>query len=150
MSIIFTNGCFDILHRGHIELFRYARNLGNKLIVGLDSDDNIIRDKGFDRPINKAEERKFMLESIRWIDEVYIFQNLLGLESLIRNIRPDIMVIGSDWKDYPVVGGRYAKEIKFFDKIDGYSTTKIIENVKQNPEEKIMLDKKFPFCYNGR
>ena len=129
MKVIFTNGCFDILHRGHLELFQFARTLGDKLIVGIDSDVKVRRDKGFGRPINNVEERMFMLESIKWIDEVYVFQDTRGLEMLVKNISPDIMVVGSDWKGKVVIGKQYAKEVKYFDRIERYSTTKIIENL---------------------
>ena len=69
-KVVFTNGCFDILHRGHIELFRYAKSLGNKLIVGLDTDEKIRTTKGEDRPFNTLEDRKFVLSSIKYIDEL--------------------------------------------------------------------------------
>jgi len=127
-KIIFTNGCFDILHRGHLELFRFAKGLGDRLIVGIDSDGKVVRDKGPSRPINSINERKFMLESIRWIDEVYVFQDTRGLETLVRNISPDILVIGSDWKGKKIIGRDYAKEVKYFDRVEGYSTTKIVES----------------------
>jgi len=128
-KVIFTNGCFDILHRGHIELFQYARTLGDKLIVSIDSDTKVQCDKGPNRPINNFEERKFILESIEWVDEVHIFHNTVGLELLVKNINPDIMVVGSDWRGKPIVGSQYTKEVKYFDRIDGYSTTQIIKNI---------------------
>ena len=128
MKVIFTNGCFDVLHRGHLELFQFARTLGDKLIVGIDSDVKVRRDKGFGRPINNIKERKFMLESIKWIDEVHVFQDTKGLEMLVKSISPDIMVLGSDWKDKTIIGKQYAKEVKYFDRIEGHSTTQIIES----------------------
>ena len=73
MKIIWTNGCFDILHRGHMEMFKHAKLLGHKLIVGIDSDNKVKKDKGEDRPINNQYDRKYFLESIKWIDEVIIF-----------------------------------------------------------------------------
>ena len=72
-KVIFTNGCFDILHIGHIRLLKYAKSLGNYLIVGLNSDESIKRLKGYDRPFNKIEYRKEVIESIKWVDEVKIF-----------------------------------------------------------------------------
>ena len=127
---VWTNGCFDVLHRGHIELFKYAKSLGKELIVGIDTDEKVRREKGKDRPINTVQDRKFMLESIKYIDEVFIFNSRQHLEDLIKLTKPNIMVIGSDWKGKEVVGGEYCTELKFFDRISGYSTTKILENNK--------------------
>jgi len=128
--IIWTNGCYDVLHRGHIELFKYAKSLGHVLIVGIDSDQKVKKDKGEDRPINNSEDRKFLLESIRYIDKVLIFNSKEELKNLIKDIKPDIMVIGSDWKGKPVVGQEHAKKLVFFDRIGDYSTTKIINKGK--------------------
>lgn len=128
--IIWTNGCYDVLHRGHIELFKYAKSLGHVLIVGIDSDQKVKKDKGKDRPINNSEDRKFLLESIRYIDKVLIFDSKEELKNLIKDIKPDIMVIGSDWKGKPVVGQEHAKKLVFFDRIGDYSTTKIINKGK--------------------
>ena len=128
--IIWTNGCYDVLHRGHIELFKYAKSLGHVLIVGIDSDQKVKKDKGEDRPINNSEDRKFLLESIRYIDKVMIFDSKEELKNLIKDIKPDIMVIGSDWKGKPVVGQEHAKKLVFFDRIGDYSTTKIINKGK--------------------
>ena len=74
MKTIWVNGCFDVLHRGHLELLRYAKSCGDKLIVGIDSDAKVKRDKGNDRPFNSQEDRKFMLESIRYVDRVLVFE----------------------------------------------------------------------------
>ena len=131
MKTVWTNGCFDVLHRGHIELFKYAKSLGDLLIVGIDSDRKVKIDKGETRPINKAEDRKFMLESIKYIDKVFIFNSKQHLEGLIKLIKPNIMVIGSDWKGKEVVGQEYAKELNFFDRIEEYSTTNIIKENKK-------------------
>tara|TARA_Y100000593_G_C4178270_1_gene270681 strand:+ start:289 stop:708 length:420 start_codon:yes stop_codon:yes gene_type:complete len=127
MKVVWTNGCFDILHRGHIELFKYAKSLGDLLLVGIDSDEKVKSDKGESRPINTSDDRKFMLESLKYIDKVHVFDSRQNLENLIKNIKPDIMVIGSDWKDKHVVGQEYARQLVFFDRIENYSTTNIIE-----------------------
>ncbi len=127
MTIVWTNGCFDIMHRGHIELFKYAKSLGDKLIVGIDSDKKVKLDKGQDRPINCVEDRKFILESIRHVDKVLIFESTSELENLIKETKPDIMVIGSDWKDKTVIGQQYVGKLLFFDRIMDYSTTDIIK-----------------------
>ena len=77
MSLVWTNGCFDVLHRGHFELFKHAKSLGDTLIVGIDADKKVKNDKGTDRPVNNQEDRKFALESIKYIDEVVIFNKMV-------------------------------------------------------------------------
>ena len=129
-KLIFANGCFDILHRGHIELFKYTKSIGNKLIVGIDSDEKVKRDKGKDRPFNCLEDRTTVLKAIKYIDEVISFDTRQELEDLIKSLNPDVLVVGSDWKGKEVVGDIFAKEVKFFDRIGDYSTTKILENNK--------------------
>ena len=129
MKTIWTNGCFDILHRGHIELFKYAKSLGDKLIVGVDTDEKVKLDKGKSRPINNIGDRVVMLESIRYIDEVVWFDSTEGLSNLIKTIHPNIMVIGSDWKGKPVIGQEYTDKLVFFDRIGNYSTTNILKNI---------------------
>ena len=128
--IVWTNGCFDILHRGHLEMFKYAKSLGDKLVVGIDSDDKVKNDKGLNRPFNNVEDRKFVLECIKYIDEVVIFNSRQDLEDEIKHYTPDIMVIGSDWKEKEVIGRQYCTELKFFDRIGEYSTTNIVESMK--------------------
>tara|TARA_R110002020_G_scaffold131924_2_gene294850 strand:- start:133 stop:528 length:396 start_codon:yes stop_codon:yes gene_type:complete len=123
MKKIFTNGCFDVLHRGHLELLQYAKSLGDILIVGVDSDEKITLDKGPQRPHNKLKDRVKMLKSLRCIDKVHTFNDTVGLENLVKKILPDILVIGSDWCGKKVVGEQYAKELRFFERIHGYSTT---------------------------
>ena len=129
MKIIFTNGCFDILHRGHLELFAYAKSLGDKLVVGVDSDQKVKKDKGPDRPINSLLDRMVMLASLIDIDEVHSFDSPEGLVSLVRTVSPSVMIVGSDWKGKPVVGSAYAGEVKYFDRLEKYSTTKIIKSI---------------------
>ena len=129
--IIWTNGCFDVLHRGHIELFKYAKSLGGKLYVGIDSDEKVKLDKGEGRPINKLADRIIMLKSIKYIDEVFSFDNSHQLETLISVITPDIMVIGSDWKNKKVIGQDFTNKLVFFDRIGNYSTTNILERINE-------------------
>ena len=126
-KIIWTNGCFDILHVGHIELFKYAKSLGSKLYVGIDSDEKIKRDKGKDRPFNKLSDRIKVLESIKYIDKVYSFGNTEGLDTLILMNKPYVLIVGSDWQGKTVVGEQHAQHVRFFDRIEGYSTTDILE-----------------------
>jgi len=129
MKKIFTNGCFDVIHRGHLELFEYANSLGY-LFVGVDSDEKVRLDKGKDRPYNKLDDRIKMLKSLRFIDEVRSFNDTQGLEDLIKDISPDILVIGSDWRGKKVIGEQYATKLQFFERIDGYSTTSILKYIK--------------------
>ena len=126
MIKVWTNGCFDVLHRGHIELFKYAKSRGDKLIVGVDSDKKVRKDKGKGRPINNQEDRIEMLRSIKYIDEVWCFNSTEELRDVIKINKPDIMVIGSDWKGKPVIGEEHTKELVFFDRVGDYSTTKIL------------------------
>ena len=130
MVKVWTNGCFDILHRGHLEMLKYAKSLGDFLIVGIDSDKKVQADKGPLRPLNRAEDRRFALEAIRYVDEVVVFDSPEGLANAIKKVSPDIMVIGSDWKGKKVVGEQHTKEVRFFDRIGEYSTTSIIEGTR--------------------
>ena len=126
MIKVWTNGCFDVLHRGHIELFKFAKSQGNHLVVGLYSDEKVKRDKGSDRPFNTFEDRKEVLLSIRYIDDVWYFDSRNGLVELIKKYQPDVMVIGSDWKGRDVVGEELVDKVKFFDRVGDYSTTEIL------------------------
>ena len=126
MIKVWTNGCFDVLHRGHIELFKFAKSQGNHLVVGLDSDEKVKRDKGSDRPFNTFEDRKVVLLSIRYIDDVWYFDSRNGLVELIKKYQTDVMVIGSDWKGRDVVGEELVDKVKFFDRVGDYSTTEIL------------------------
>ena len=126
---VWTNGCFDILHRGHVELFEYAKSLGDELIVGIDSDEKVKKDKGEDRPINSLDDRAIILQSIKYIDRVIEFDSTDELRNLIKDIKPDIMVIGSDWRGKDVIGQEFTGKLVFFDRIDGYSTTDIIGKI---------------------
>ena len=126
---VWTNGCFDILHRGHVELFEYAKSLGDELIVGIDSDEKVRLDKGEGRPINNLQDRMLMLQSIEFIDKVIPFDSTDELRKTIRWYKPDIMVIGSDWRGKDVIGQEFADKLVFFDRIEGYSTTDIIGKI---------------------
>jgi D-beta-D-heptose 7-phosphate kinase/D-beta-D-heptose 1-phosphate adenosyltransferase len=123
---VWTNGCFDILHRGHIELFKYAKSLGDYLVVGVDDDERVRASKGESRPINKLEDRMEMLQSIRYIDEVVSFDIDRELDTQILLSGASIIVVGSDYKNKKVIGQRHCTELKFFDRIGEYSTTNIL------------------------
>ena len=127
MKKVFVNGTFDILHTGHIALLEYAKSLGNKLIVGIDSDDRVRLLKGSLRPINSQLERGTLLNALKSVDEVFIFDTDAELASLIKDC--DVMVKGSDYKDKPIVGQDICKEIVFFERLNGYSTTEKIQHI---------------------
>ena len=131
MKTIWLNGCFDILHPGHIVLFKVSKSLGDRLIVGLDSDEKVRKDKGEYRPINCFQDRKTMLESIRYIDLVVGFNSNQELEELIEFYSPHILVDGSDWKHHEGVGRKYAKDVRFFNRVGGYSSSDIISRCKR-------------------
>jgi rfaE bifunctional protein nucleotidyltransferase chain/domain len=124
--VVWTNGCFDVLHRGHVELLRYAKSLGASLYVGIDSDAKVKREKGASRPCNNQDDRKFLLESIKYVDKVEIFNSPEELETLIKKAKPFALVVGSDWRGKKVVGDQYAQVVDFFGRIGEYSTTTIL------------------------
>ena len=128
-KIVWCNGTFDILHPGHIELFKVGKSLGDKLIVATDTDEKIRQDKGSSKPVNNLCDRISMLQAIKYIDEVLYFGNRKELEGLIELYSPDILLLGYDWKGGDVVGRQYAKEVKFLPRLN-YSTTKIIEKIR--------------------
>ena len=126
---VFVNGTFDLLHRGHIELLNYAMTQGGHVCVGIDTDDRVRQMKGPTRPIHNQEERKFFLENLKAVDEVRFFSNDKELEGLVKSYQPDIMIVGSDWKDKSVIGSYWAAKLIFFDRIGEYATTKTIEDI---------------------
>jgi D-beta-D-heptose 7-phosphate kinase/D-beta-D-heptose 1-phosphate adenosyltransferase len=121
---VFTNGCFDILHRGHIELLEQSKRMGDYLIVGINSDESVKRLKGASRPINNQEDRKKALESLKFVDEVIIFDEDTPYE-LIKTIKPDIITKGGDYTVESVIGNDLAI-VNIISLIEGHSTTKII------------------------
>ncbi len=125
-KVIFTNGCFDILHRGHIELLKYCASQG-KVIVGLNSDKSVKALKGDKRPVNSQEDRKVMLESLIFVEQVIVFDEDTPY-NLIKRTRPDIIVKGGDYKASEVVGNDLC-EVRIFKYVEGYSTTKTIQRI---------------------
>lgn len=126
---VFVNGTFDILHVGHIRLLNFARSLGTRLFVAIDSDSRVQELKGPARPINPVNERKEMLRNLKAVNEVESFNSEEELVMWIKQIRPYIIVVGSDWKNKPVIGSEYARELVFYDRIEGYSTTNKIQYI---------------------
>ena len=131
-KVVFVNGIFDILHPGHIQLFKFAKSLGDKLIVGINSDRVTKILKGEERPINDQESRKLMLESLGIMDEVVIFDDV-RIGNIVRQLKPDILVQGGEHKveqirqldDIPL-----EVEIKLFPVVGSFSTTNVIKRIR--------------------
>jgi D-beta-D-heptose 7-phosphate kinase/D-beta-D-heptose 1-phosphate adenosyltransferase len=149
--IVLTNGVFDILHLGHLELLKFAKSLGDKLIVAVNSDRSARELKGDGRPINSEQDRKKFLESLREVDEVVIFDHVEPLP-LLQEIRPDVLVKGAEWTaEQARKRDKIPDEIKVImaPLVNGYSTTSIIKKIKQcptwekkqNPKDTIALTK---------
>lgn len=132
MSNIWTNGCFDILHVGHIELFKFAKSQGSYLFVGIDGDQRIKINKGSNRPINNQEDRKLLLESIKYIDQIVVFHSDNELCEYIKLYKIDKIVIGDDYKNKNVIGSDLVKEVVFFPKIPHMSSSNIICHLQKN------------------
>ena len=118
MKKVFVNGCFDCIHRGHIHLLNYSKSLGDVLYVAIDSDERVKQLKGPTRPIHNQEDRKFLLENIKAVSGVLIFSTDEELENLVKIIEPDIMIVGSDYQNKRVIGSEYAKQLRFFKRIN--------------------------------
>ncbi|HIP13352.1 MAG TPA: D-glycero-beta-D-manno-heptose-7-phosphate kinase [Arcobacter sp.] len=129
-KIVFTNGCFDILHRGHVSYLDVAKSFGDVLILGLNSDESVKRLKGENRPINNQEDRGYILAALESVDYVVNFSEDTPYD-LISLIKPDVLVKGADYEGCDVVGSDIAKELKLVTFIDGKSTTKTIEQIKK-------------------
>lgn len=131
-KIVFTNGCFDLIHKGHVYLLKEAKKLGDVLIVGLNSDSSIKKIKGKGRPILKEEERSFIIDNIKGVDYVVIFNEKTPFK-LIKEIKPDILVKGGDYKEDEIVGGEFVKKRKgkvvIIPYLSGFSTTEIIRRI---------------------
>lgn len=128
-KIIFTNGCFDILHKGHITYMKEAKKLGDILIVGMNGDSSVRRLKGKDRPINNQESRAAVLANLEFVDYVIIFKEATPF-NLIKAIKPDVLVKGGDYKIKEIVGREFAKEVKIIPFVKDYSTSNIIKAIK--------------------
>jgi rfaE bifunctional protein nucleotidyltransferase chain/domain len=128
MKTGFINGCFDILHIGHIEMLNECKSKVNVLIVAIDEDSRIKKAKGINRPFNNTEDRKKMLMNLKAVDVVFSFSSDEELKNLVKCLKPDIMMVGEEYKSKNVIGSQYAKEVKFFRRLSGYSTTKILQN----------------------
>jgi rfaE bifunctional protein nucleotidyltransferase chain/domain len=128
-TIVFTNGCFDILHPGHIKILEVAKNKGDILIVGLNSDSSVKKIKGSKRPILNETARIKILKQISIIDYIILFTETTPYR-IIRAIKPDILVKGEDWAKNKIVGQELVRKVCRVKMYRGYSTTKIIERIK--------------------
>ncbi len=126
-KIVFTNGCFDIIHKGHVRYLRQARKLGDVLVVGLNSDRSVALIKP-GRPINREKDRAEVLSALCMVDYVTIFDEKTPYK-LIRSLKPDVLVKGGDWKKEEIVGSDIAKETYSLPYVKGVSTTGIIEKI---------------------
>ena len=132
-KIVFANGCFDILHKGHIEYLAKAASLGTKLVIGLNTDASVKRLKGDSRPVNDENARALLLASLVFVDKVILFDTDTPRD-LIDFVQPDVLVKGGDYKPEEIVGYDIVKakggEIVTLDFVEGYSTTSLIEKMK--------------------
>ena len=130
LSVVFTNGCFDLLHRGHIEYLSKASDMGDVLVVGLNTDASVRRLKGNGRPVNNEEARALVLASLSFVDAVVLFDEDTPYE-LIKAVHPDVLVKGADYKPEEIVGydvvTSYGGTVQTVPLVEGYSTTSIIE-----------------------
>ena len=130
-KIVFTNGCFDILHRGHVEYLQKSKALGDLLVVGINSDASVKRLKGNSRPINNQQDREFMLKSLECVDEVLVFNEDTPL-NIIESLRPNIITKGGDYTVEEVVGHDIVPETYIISLTNGYSTTNFIERIRND------------------
>lgn len=133
-KIIFTNGCFDILHRGHVSYLNEARRRGDYLIVGINTDNSVKRLKGQARPVNNQDDRAYLLAALSCVDMVVMFDEDTPY-NLIKLIEPDELIKGGDYRAEEVIGGEYAKEVVILPFVDGYSTTKVLDEMERLNEK---------------
>ena len=133
LKVVFTNGCFDILHTGHLDYLEQARSLGDRLVIGLNTDDSVKRLKGAERPVNKEFSRSRALAALAFVDAVAFFNEDTPY-SLIELVKPDILVKGGDYLAENIVGADIVKEsggeVKTIPFTEGFSTTSFIERIK--------------------
>ena len=128
MRKVFVNGAFDVLHSGHLDMLEYAASLGDHLLVAIDTDRRIEYNKGIGRPFNPLSIRKHILATLKPVNSVAVFDTDQQLIEILQRYRPDIMVKGSDWRGGEIVGEEYCKEIVFYERTNGQSTTQTIED----------------------
>lgn len=129
-KIVFTNGCFDILHAGHVSVLEFSRAKGDVLVVGVNSDASVRRLKGPTRPVNQQADRALVLAALQAVDAVCVFSEDTPY-NLIKLVRPDVLVKGGDYKPSEIVGREFAKKVVRFALLKGRSTTNIIKKVQK-------------------
>ena len=130
MKNVWVNGCFDIVHLGHVRLLNYAKSLVDFLFVGIDGDSRVRKNKGFHRPINNQDFRKEFLSSLRAVDKVDIFNSDDQLENLIKNYKIDTIVVGDDYLPQQVIGSEFADKVEIFVKFPSFSTTNLLDKCR--------------------
>lgn len=128
-KIVWVNGTFDVLHIGHIKLLEYARSLGDKLVVGVDTDNRIMGAKGPNRPVNKLKDRIEFLKAIKYVDEVWAFSSDEQLEDSIKLTGAKILVVGHEYQNKRVIGAELVDEVVYFDMPRITSSTQIIDTL---------------------
>ena len=139
-GVVLTNGVFDIIHKGHIEILKFAKSQGEKLVVAIDSDDRVREIKGDSRPVNSEEDRRRILETSRYVDEVVIFNSKEALQNLYKSLRPNLIIKGSEWTADEVRERDDIPDevlVKVFPILPDYSTTNTLKKIRKlNTEEK--------------
>jgi D-beta-D-heptose 7-phosphate kinase/D-beta-D-heptose 1-phosphate adenosyltransferase len=130
--IVWVNGCFDILHLGHLKLLEFAKKQGDLLYVGLDSDYRITKAKGENRPVNNWETRLQIMKALRFVDKASMFDTDFQLERLIEEYSPYTMVLGDEYKEKRIIGAEFCEKITFFPRYENLSTTNFIQNISDN------------------
>ena len=124
---IWINGCFDVLHHGHFQLIAHAKSLGDELTIGIDSDRRVKESKGDGRHFNNQKQRIYNLFQINGVNGIVVFDTDKELSDAIKEYQPDIFVIGEEYKDKGIIGRKHAKKIEYFPKVEGFSTTGLLD-----------------------
>ena len=124
---IWINGCFDVLHHGHFQLIAYAKSLGDTLTIGIDSNRRVKESKGDGRPFHNQKQRIYNLFQISGVKGIVVFDSDKELSDAIKEYQPDIFVIGEEYKDKGIIGRKHAKKIEYFPKVEGFSTTGLLD-----------------------
>ena len=124
---VWINGCFDVLHYGHFQLIAHAKSLGGELKIGIDSDRRVKESKGDSRPFHTENQRIFNLLQIEGVNSVVVFDSDKELSDLIKEYNPNVFVIGDEYRDRGIIGRKHAKRIEYFPKVEGFSTTGLLD-----------------------
>ena len=126
---VWSNGCFDLFHYGHLKMLEFASEHGDELFVGIDSDNKVKQSKGNHRPFVPQNQRAELIENIKFVDKVFVFDSQKELEDIIKNNDIDIIVIGNDYIDKHVVGEEHVKQVVFFPKLQNISTSSLEKRI---------------------